>query len=424
MAVELALRLGLALGSTVNPISVFARKSYSYPDLPKGYQISQYDRPLCEGGDVRFESGSVKLTRIHLEEDAGKSRHLDQGHTLIDMNRCGVPLVEIVCEPVIKSPDEAVSYLRALKQLMRYLDVCNGDMEKGEVRCDVNVSVRRHKNKMGVKTEIKNLNSFRAVGRALFFEIERQAECIARGGAVKNETLLWDEEGGRCVFMRSKEEAHDYRYFPDPDLPPLAVEIADLERIKKSIPELPLERRERFVLQYGLAGDDAGALTSAPETAGYYEDCVRAGADPKAAGDWVLTEVKRVLRDTNAGIDELQVGPGSLAGLLALIADGSISRIAGKAVFDEMASRGEDAAVVMARKGLSQIDDRGIIREAVVLTLERESAAADQYLTGKRETLEFLVGAVMKETSGKGNPHLVRELLLEVLGRLSDSREP
>jgi aspartyl-tRNA(Asn)/glutamyl-tRNA(Gln) amidotransferase subunit B len=416
-AVELALRLAASLGCDVNRVSVFARKSYFYPDLPKGYQISQYDRPLCEGGEVEFDGRRVGLIRMHLEEDAGKSIHSSEGQTLLDMNRSGLPLLEIVSEPTLRAPCEAVSCLEALRQLMRYADVCGGDMEKGELRCDVNVSVRPEgQREMGVNTEIKNLNSFSAVERSLEFEIARQAEYLKAGRAVAKETLLWDESAGRCLPMRSKEHAHDYRYFPDPDLPPLAVGRALLEAARRKLPELPRARRARFSSEYGLTVDDARRLTSSREMADYFEECVRAGALPEAAANWIVTEVFRVLKARRIEIGLLPIGPESLAGLLALMSAGSVSRTSAKAVFDEMAEGGGEPDAIVRRKGLFKVSDRGIIGDAVKTVLERERRAAGQYRSGEVEALEFLIGATMRELSGAGDPRVVREMLEDALG--------
>jgi aspartyl-tRNA(Asn)/glutamyl-tRNA(Gln) amidotransferase subunit B len=424
-AVELALRLGAALGCEINLVSEFSRKSYFYPDLPKGYQISQYDLPLCEGGVVAADGLDVPLNRMHLEEDAGKSIHNERGDTLLDMNRCGVPLLEIVSMPAIAGPGEAAACLIALRQIMQYLDVCDGDMEKGELRCDVNVSVRRRGEKsMGEKAEIKNLNSFRAVERSLRYEIERQAGLLERGLPVRAETLLWDEERERCEVMRSKEDAQDYRYFPEPDLPRLAVDEACLRRIEESSPELPSARRRRFVDEYGITAHDAVELTVTRDMADYYEGCVSAGAGSKAAANWVMTEVRRWLKEKDTGLAQLKVRPRSLAGLLALVADGSISHSIARGVFEEMAETGVEGESIVKRKGLSQISDRGIIGEAVGAVLRRERRAVEQYRAGKMEALEYLVGAVMKQMSGAADPHVVRAMMAEELesGRSGQDR--
>lgn len=417
-AVRLALRLGVALGCTVNSPSVFARKSYFYPDLPKGFQISQYDRPLCEGGRVRHAKGRVGLIRMHLEEDAGKSIHDKEGFTLVDMNRCGIPLLEIVTEPSIAGPGEALACLYELKRTMEYLEVCDCDMEKGELRCDVNVSIRPgDTGAMGVNTEIKNLNSFRAVERSLVYEIDRQKDLLARGKQVRKETLLWDEESQRCVVMRSKEEAHDYRYFPEPDLPALAVEARELEGIARSLPELPGDREERLISEYGLSRGAAAVLTATKEMADYFEECVGAGAVPKVAGNWIMTEVRRVLNKRKIGLRDLPVSAIGLAELLSLVENGSISVTAAKTAFEEMVDSGARAEDVVRRKGLAQISDRAIIAEAVSVALKKEGRAAAQCRAGAAGALEYLVGAVMKELSGRGNPRVVREMLIRALER-------
>lgn len=427
-AVELALRMGIAAGCSINPKSVFARKNYFYPDLPKGYQISQYDHPLGEGGAIRLaeeaEERVVDLVRMHIEEDAGKSIHLEGArgdHTLVDMNRCGVPLLEIVSEPTLATPREAVSYLEALKQLMEYLDVCDGDMEKGSLRCDVNVSVRpKGAGFMGVRTEIKNLNSFRSVERALHFEIRRQIRLVSAGRRVEKETLLWDEKSERCAAMRSKEDVHDYRYFPEPDLKPLEVPPELIERTRASLPELPHARRKRFRKLYEIPDYDAAVLTSEKRLADYYEACVSAGAEPKAASNWIMTEVKRTLKDKGIKLADLRIDPHSLAGLIGLIGGGTISGGIAKEIFTEMVKSGREAREIIDTLGLRQISDRGIIAGAVAEVLRREAGAAEEYCGGKVEALEFLIGAVMELTRGRGNPGLVRDILRETLGRTEE----
>jgi len=446
-AVELALRVVVAAGARVNRTSLFARKNYFYPDLPKGYQISQYESPLCEGGAIRVESGSgpreIGLIRMHLEEDAGKLIHLanEKGtRVLIDMNRCGVPLLEIVSEPGLRDGLEAASYLESLRRTLRYLEVCDGDMEKGNLRCDVNVSVRLRKrgearagdagassgpargDRRGEadpsregRTEIKNLNSFRAIERAVAFEVERQKELLVSGRAVPRKTVRWDEAAGRCVPMRSKEAAPEYRYFPEPDLPPLVVPQALIERVRGSLPELPDERRERMMREYGLRAKHAALIASERELADYYERCVAAGAEARAAANWVMTEVMRALKDERTGPGEFRVRPEDLAGLLELNRRREITAATAKTLFDEMRRTGETAREALARLGLLQIADRGIIERAAEGVVAAEKKAVGQYRRGKREALEYLVGAVMRRTRGRADPGAVRDILLHLL---------
>lgn len=464
LAVELALRVGLAARCLIAPVSVFARKNYFYPDLPKGYQISQYEHPLCRGGEIEFsrngDPGAVELVRMHLEEDAGKSLHpRDSGgdFTLVDFNRCGVPLLEIVTEPHLRSPREAAACLEAVKQLLEYLEVCDGDMEKGSLRCDVNVSVSRRTvcstveevdharaaggkpdpagkapgasdsivvppGAVGARTEIKNLNSFRNLEKALSFEIDRQRQTLSRGHKIKRQTLLWDEARKECVPMRSKEEAHDYRYFPEPDLPPLVVTRDLLAEAERGLPELPWNRRRRFREEYGLPAYDAGLLTSTRSMADYYEDCVKAGADPKTASNWIMTEFLRVVGQRGGEIEKVPVTAAGLAELLALVRDGTVSGTAAKAVFGEMMETGEGASSIVSRRGLVQIKDVEEIEAVVAAVLREERKAVGEYRRGKERALGFLIGSVMKAMGGRADPRLVREALERALSRLKDER--
>ncbi len=425
-AVRLGVAMGVALGCTINRVSVFARKNYFYPDLPKGYQISQYEIPLCVGGEVAIEAGGVTrrvaLRRLHLEEDAGKSVHDPEGNrgsTAVDMNRCGVPLLEIVSEPALRSPAEAVACLESLRQLMQYLEVCDGDMEKGNLRCDVNVSVVPSGSAaLGVSTEIKNLNSFRAVERSLRFEIARQSAILEEGGSVMRETLLWDERSQACAPMRAKEEAQDYRYFPEPDLAPLVVPADTVDRVRWSLPEAPRERRERFKREYALSPYDAEILTSRKSLADFFEACVRGGAGPKAAANWAMTEVTRAAKERGVPEDRLPVAASSLASLLRLVADGAISGTAAKAVFAEMLETGEEPEAAVAGLGLAQVRDEGEIATLVSGVLEREKGAVAAYLRGKTGAVEFLVGAAMRASGGSASPGLVRAALLDALDRM------
>jgi aspartyl-tRNA(Asn)/glutamyl-tRNA(Gln) amidotransferase subunit B len=425
--VEYIVRLGIATGCTIAPRSGFARKNYFYPDLPKGYQITQFNDPVCAGGsvDIDLPDGSRKtvgITRIHMEEDAGKSIHDVEVDTLVDLNRCGVPLVEIVSEPDLRSPREAYHYLNRIRQLVVYLGICDGNMEEGSLRCDANVSVRKKGTEaFGTKTEVKNMNSFRNVERALEFEINRQAGLLESGGVVRQETLFWDANQGVAVAMRSKEEAHDYRYFPEPDLVPVGITSEWVAGIGESLPELPGPRRDRYQREYALPRYDADVLTSEPGYAAYFESVIALlPADPEAykmAGNWVMTEVLRALADRGEGIGEFPVTPANLASMIGLIRDGTISSRTAKEVFSEMLATSEDPKSVITRKGLVQISDEGTIRTAVEQVVARNAAQVEKYLAGNGKVLGFFVGEVMKVTRGKANPGMVNELLREALGK-------
>jgi len=423
-AVEFAVKMGLATHCKIASFSRFARKNYFYPDLPKGYQISQYESPLCHDGyvDIELEDGTRKrvgIIRIHLEEDAGKSIHdpaLAGEDTLVDLNRCGVPLIEIVSAPDLRSPQEAHAYLVRLKQLVTYLGICDGNMEEGSLRCDANVSVRPVGSRgLGVKTEVKNMNSFRNVERALTFEINRQIQLLESGGEVVQETLLWDAGAGVARPMRSKEEAHDYRYFPEPDLVPMVVESAWIEKIRQSLPELPLARKERLMRQYQLPAYDAGILTMTRELADYYEAVAQKCRDYKLASNWVMGEVLRVLNERKIDINQFPISAHRLSGLLNLILDETISSKIAKTVFEEMLTSGEDAAAIVQRKGLAQVTDRAAIEAIVVKVLKENPKQVEQYRSGKEKVFGYFVGQVMRATRGKANPGLVNEILKEKL---------
>ncbi len=428
--VEFILRMGLAAGCRIAPRSVFARKNYFYPDLPKGYQISQHDEPICSGGgiDIDLPDGGRKripLARIHMEEDAGKSIH-DKGEgTLVDLNRCGVPLIEIVSEPAIGSPREASLYLSRIRQLVTYLGICDGNMEEGSLRCDANVSVRpRGSSALGTKTEVKNMNSFRHVERALEFEIDRQVRLLREGGRVVQETLLWDAEKNVAVPMRSKEEAHDYRYFPDPDLAAVVVDDAWIASVRGSLPELPEARRDRFVAALGLPGYDADVLTAEKAVADYFESALGAlegggGLRPgsaKIVSNWVMTDVLRIAASRKAALEEFPVPPGRLAGMIGLITDGTISGKIAKEVFEEMAATGEDARAIVERKGLLQVSDAGAIERAVDAVMASNGPQVQKYLAGNEKLFGFFVGETMKVMKGKGNPKIVNDVLRRKLG--------
>ena len=420
-AVNYALKLGLAVGSEITTFSRFARKNYFYPDLTKGYQISQYDEPLCSGGAVtiRWEGASreIPLTRIHLEEDAGKSIHGENGDgTKVDFNRCGVPLVEIVSEPEIRSPGEAKSYLTRLKQILEYLEICDCNMEEGNLRCDANISIRpKGETEFGVKTEMKNMNSFRGVERGLMSEIVRQAEVLDGGGEVRQVTLLWNEAEQKAEVMRSKEEAHDYRYFPDPDLVPLSVSEDALEQARSSLVELPDEREKRFITQYGLKEDDAVILTSETSLAVYFEATVTEGAEASDAAKWILGEALSMIKEEEGSMDSFPVAPDRFAGLLRSVTDGIVSVATGKSVLRKMASNDLTAAEIIEEEGLAQLSDESALSDAVAKVLEDNPDELERYRSGKKALFGFFMGAVMKATGGKSDPKVTRQLLTDAL---------
>jgi aspartyl-tRNA(Asn)/glutamyl-tRNA(Gln) amidotransferase subunit B len=423
-AVELAIRVAHALKCQVNPVSIFARKNYFYPDLPKGYQISQYERPIATGGSVEYSVAGatrrVGITRAHLEEDAGKSLHEgfadSDRRTYLDFNRSGVPLLEIVTEPDLRSAAEAGEFFSRLREILVAIGVNDGNMEEGSLRCDANVSVRPvGAEKFGTKAEVKNLNSFRYVQKALEYEIERQTELVSSGGRVEQETRLWDVAAGRTVSMRSKEEAHDYRYFPEPDLPPLEVDSAWVEEIRKSLAELPEARRQRFVTQYALPEYDAGVLTQSPALADYFEATAALVGNPKAASNWVMGELTRKTNELGVGISEVPLTPAALAGLIRLVDSGTISGPIAKDVFEKMYASGRAAEDIVNAEGLARIDDVGALTAQIEEVLRTNEKAVGQYREGKTQTFGFLVGQVIKATGGKANPALVKDLLKKTL---------
>ena len=426
-AVEFAVRMGLATHCRIAEHSIFARKNYFYPDLPKGYQISQYEEPLCEDGylEIELESGEKKrihIIRIHLEEDAGKSVHAEdyvsENETLIDLNRCGVPLIEIVSGPDIRSPREAYHYLVRIRQLVRYLEICDGNMEQGSLRCDANISVRpKGQDAFGVKTELKNMNSFRNVERALEYEIQRQIAMLERGEPIQQETLLWDAARNRVVPMRSKEYAHDYRYFPEPDLVPLMISSEWRQDIAAQLPELPVARRERFVRDYQLPEYDAAVLTEEKPVADYFEAVVKAGADAKQASNWVMGDVLRVLKEEKIEISAFPVKPEALAEMIQLITDGTISSKLAKTVFEEMRKTQKSAKQIVEEKGLVQITDTGAIERVVDEVLAANPKEVERYRQGEEKLIGFFVGQVMRATRGKANPQMVNQLLRQKLSQ-------
>ncbi|MGH9255037.1 MAG: Asp-tRNA(Asn)/Glu-tRNA(Gln) amidotransferase subunit GatB [Vicinamibacterales bacterium] len=424
-AVDYAIRAALALGCDVQPVSIFARKNYFYPDLPKGYQISQYERPLALGGWLEIAAGGgrrVGLTRIHLEEDAGKSLHEgfadSDRRTYVDYNRSGVPLIEIVTEPDMRSAEEAAEFFERLRDILVWIGVNDGNMEEGSLRCDGNVSVRPvGQSALGVKTEVKNVNSFRYIEKALEYEIGRQSDLIESGGRVVQETRLFDSATGRTFSMRSKEEAHDYRYFPEPDLPPLVVDAARIEAVRGMLPELPAARRQRFVAAYGLPEYDAGVLTQSPALADYFEQVAADAGSPKSASNWVMGELLRTLKERGTGIGDIPLAPRALAGLIRLVDNGAISSSVAKDVFAKMYDSGRSADDIVAADGLAQIDDQAALLALVHDVMTRHADAVAQYRAGKHATFGFLVGQVMKGSGGKANPKLATQLLRHELDK-------
>ena len=421
--VEYTLKMALATHCRINRESRFARKNYFYPDLPKGYQISQYELPIALKGFIDIEiDGKQKrigITRIHMEEDAGKLIHNpDRPLSMVDFNRTGVPLIEIVSEPDIRSPEEAGAYLRHLRAIVRYLDISDGNMEEGSFRCDANISIRpRGSQTFGTRTELKNLNSFKHVEKALSFEIARQIGVIEDGGQVIQETRLWDPDKSRSTSMREKEEAHDYRYFPDPDLLPLTIDDDWINTIQKHIPELPDEKKRRFMEKYHLPAYDADILTSSRELADYFEACLADFPDPKQISNWVMGSLSGLLNAQNKSITESPISPRDLAQLLQLINDKTISSKIAKTVFDEMAQTGKPPKDIVAEKGLVQMTDESAIKRIVEKVLQQCSVEVMDYKNGKTKLFGFFVGQVMKETKGKANPKLVNEILKDVLGK-------
>jgi aspartyl-tRNA(Asn)/glutamyl-tRNA(Gln) amidotransferase subunit B len=420
--VRMAVAFGLAIEATIAPRSVFARKNYFYPDLPKGYQISQYELPVVHDGriEVRLDDGPAKIvgiTRAHLEEDAGKSLHEDfQGLSGIDLNRAGTPLLEIVSEPDMRSAKEAVAYMKAIHQLVRYLGICDGNMQEGSFRCDANVSVRpvgRHK--FGTRAEIKNLNSFRFVERAILFEADRQVDILESGGSVVQETRLYDPDRDETRPMRSKEEANDYRYFPDPDLLPLEIAPGLVEEVREAMPELPWHKRERFISDYGLSEYDAGVLSASRPVADYFEAVAAGMADRKLAANWVMGELAGALNKAGLEIGDSPIGPERLLELLRRIEDETISGKIAKEVFEAMWTGEGSADVVIEARGLRQITDTGSVEAVIREVMAGSPQQLEQYRAGKDKLFGYFVGQVMKATGGKANPALVNELLRKML---------
>lgn len=422
--VEFAILLGLATNCTINKQSIFARKNYFYPDLPKGYQISQYELPICENGYLEIiRKDSIKkkigITRIHMEEDAGKSIHDLSAATLVDVNRCGVPLLEIVSEPDMRTPEEAYLYLTKLKQILQYLKICDGNMEEGSLRCDVNISIRSEgSDKFGTKTEIKNLNSFRNVEKALEYEIKRQIDAIEDGEEIIQQTLIWNAEMNEAFPMRSKEEAHDYRYFPDPDLIPIIVDEHWQNELQSAIPELPDQKRNRFENTFSLPRYNAEVLTQTRDIADYYENVLLVTDDYKTASNWVMVEVLGAINQQKIEINEFTVKPEQLGKLINLINNGTISGKIAKEIFPVMMEEQKDPEQIVREKNLLQISDENEIINVIKSVLEKNKDQVSSYLSGSEKVFGYLIGQIMKETKGKANPLIVNKLLKEKLDRM------
>ena len=415
MAVEYGIRVALALGCTVNPVSIFARKNYFYPDLPKGYQISQYEQPLAEHGKLVINTSegekTIRVLRVHLEEDTGKLTHTN-GSSLLDLNRAGVPLLEIVSEPDMRSVEEARAYTEAIRDILRYLEVNSGDMEKGVIRFESNISVReKGTDALNTRVEIKNLNSFRALERATAFEIERQSKAMAEGGEVEQETLGWNEEKETTYSQRSKEDAHDYRYFPEPDLPPLVIDEAWLERVRAELSELPREKRLRFIEEYGITEYDTGVLTAEKDIANYFETAVHSLSStvaPKALANWMTGDLFALMNQADISVADIKVRPEALAELVGLVTAGEINQSTGKTVLAEMFQSGKGATEIVESKGLKQVSDEGFIADLVKQTLDENPDEVASFKAGKETVVNWLFGQVMRKAQGKANPGVVR----------------
>jgi aspartyl-tRNA(Asn)/glutamyl-tRNA(Gln) amidotransferase subunit B len=420
-AVEMAVRTGLALQCRIGEKNRFARKNYFYPDLPKGYQISQYEAPICEHGSVEVEVGPakkpVRIRRAHLEEDAGKNVHeAGVNGSRVDLNRAGTPLLEIVTEPDMRSADEVVAYLKQLRDILMYLDVCDGNMEEGSLRCEPNLSLRPVGQKeFGTKVELKNINSFKFVKEAIEYEIKRQTKVLNEGGRIAQETRLWDSDKGETATMRSKEEAHDYRYFPDPDLVPLSLAPEWIDDLRKTLPELPAVRQRRFVGEHGLPEYDAGVLTGSKALADYFEACVALFPQPKTVSNWVMGELLRELNNAGISAAASPVSPERLVSLLQLVEKGTVSLKVAREIFPELYASGQSPEQIVKEKGLTQVSDEGSLAKIIDEVIVRNQAQAEQYRGGKEAVLGFLVGQVMKSSGGKANPGKVNELLKKKL---------
>ena len=425
--VEFTVLMGLATKCKINERSIFARKNYFYPDLPKGYQISQYEEPICENGKVTIvlpdnSKKNIGITRIHMEEDAGKSIHDQAYETLVDLNRCGIPLIEIVSEPDIRSAVEAYLYLTKIKQIVQYLGICDGNMEEGSLRCDANISVRlKGEKEFGTKTEVKNMNSFRNVERAINYEIKRQIDIIKEGGKIIQQTLLWDADLNEVAPMRSKEEAHDYRYFPEPDLLPVIVDDKWKSEIAKQMPELPEIRKERLMHKYNLPEYDADLLTQSKGIVDYYEKVISMTDDYKSASNWVMGDVLKALNEKKIDIKDFRISPENIGKLITLINNGTISGKIAKEIFPLMLKDNRDPVLIVKEKNLVQISDSSEIENIIDKILDKSDREVQQYREGKEKVFSYFVGQVMRETKGKANPKLVNELLREKLDTIKKS---
>ena len=421
-AVEMAVRAGLALNCTIATDNLFARKNYFYPDLPKGYQISQYEAPICEHGWIEIATSEgkrrVRIRRAHLEEDAGKSVHVSGTNgSRVDLNRAGTPLLEIVTEPDLRSADEVVAYLKGLRDVLMYLEVCDGNMEEGSFRCEPNLSLRPLGQKeFGTKVELKNINSFKFVKDAIEYEVKRQTKVLNEGGKITQETRLWNLARGETVVMRSKEEAHDYRYFPDPDLVPLKLDKEWIEGCRKHVTELPAARLQRFVSEYALSEYDAGVLTTSKTMADYFESCVKLFNQPKTVSNWVMGELSRELNNSGTDASVSPVSPERLVSLLQMVEKGTISLKVAREIFPEVYSSGKTPEQIVHEKGLNQVSDEGALDTIITDVLANNPAQVTQFKEGKQQVLGFLVGQVMKASGGKANPGKVNELLKKKLG--------
>ncbi len=419
--VEFTVLMGLATNCRISQQSIFARKNYFYPDLPKGYQISQYEEPICENGfiEIKTKDGNLKkvgITRIHMEEDAGKSIHTSGNYSLVDVNRCGVPLIEIVSEPDIRSPEEAYLYLSKIKQIVQYLEICDANMEEGSLRCDANVSVRlKGEKKFGVKTEIKNMNSFRNVERAIEYEIKRQIELIEDGEKIIQQTLLWDADLNEAFPMRSKEEAHDYRYFPDPDLLPVIVDNEWKQEIENNLPEMLDIKLQRFITNYSLPQYDAQILTQTKQLANYFEEALSVSNESKMTSNWITGEVMAVINDKKIDISDFPISPVNLGKLINLINDATISGKIAKEVFAEMLENDLDPEEIVKSKNLVQISDTAEIENIIDKVISENLTQVEEFKSGKEKVFGFFVGQVMKESKGKANPKIVNEILRKKL---------
>jgi aspartyl-tRNA(Asn)/glutamyl-tRNA(Gln) amidotransferase subunit B len=421
-AVEMAVRAGLALNCTIAANNLFARKNYFYPDLPKGYQISQYEAPICEHGWIEIAANEgkrrVRIRRAHLEEDAGKSVHVaGMNGSRVDLNRAGTPLLEIVTEPDLRSADEVVAYLKSLRDVLMYLEVCDGNMDEGSFRCEPNLSLRPLGQKeFGTKVELKNINSFKFVKDAIEYEIKRQTKVLSEGGKINQETRLWNLNRGETVVMRSKEEAHDYRYFPDPDLVPLKLEKEWIESCRKHVTELPAARLQRFVSEFALSEYDAGVLTASKAVADYFESCVRLFNQPKTVSNWVMGELTREWNNSGTDASASPVSPERLVSLLQMVEKGTVSLKVAREIFPEVYSSGKAPEQIVQEKGLIQVSDEGALDKIIDEVLAKNPTQVAQFKEGKQQVLGFLVGQVMKSSSGKANPGKVNELLKKKLG--------